>query len=136
MYYTPASYSELKQVMDNDPCLFHGLTKEREVKFKNWLPGNMHIYNTFVHYATELKWGSNRNYYSARAIWERLRWETMLEDSDGPPPKISDLNMPFVSWLSMYAEPPLKGMFRTRKKKDDDEELFELIGEEVVVRRQ
>jgi len=123
-------YSKLKQVMDNDPLLFNGLTEEREVKFKEWLPENMHIYNAFIKYARELKWRNNRDYYSARAIWERLRWETMLEDSNGPPPKISDLNMPFVSWLSMYVEPDLKGMFRKRKKKEEDDEgePFELIG--------
>lgn len=125
--------------MDNDPLLFNGLTEDREVKFKEWLPENMHIYNAFIKYARELKWRYNRDYYSARAIWERLRWETMMEDSNpfnvdekskGPPPKISDLNMPFVSWLSMYAEPDLKGMFRKRKKKEEDDEgePFELIG--------
>lgn len=108
--------------------LFGGLTEEREVKFKKWLPKNMHIYNAFIEYARELKWGNNREYYSARAIWERLRWDTMLQDTDGPPPKISDLNMPFVSWLSMSAEPDLEGMFRTRSKKEDDDEPFELIG--------
>ena len=124
------SYSELKQVMDNDPLLFDGLTEEREVRFKEWLPNNMHIYNAFIKYARELKWRNNRDYYSARAIWERLRWDTWIKDTDGPPPKISDLNMPFVSWLSMNAEPDLKGMFRTRRKKEDDdeEEPFELIG--------
>jgi hypothetical protein len=111
-----ANYSKLKQMMDNDPYLFQGLTKDREVKFKKWLPNNMHIYNAFIKYANELKWRSNRTYYSARAIWERLRWETMLEDSTGDC-KISDLNMPFVSWLSMEAEPDLKGMFKKRRTK-------------------
>ena len=122
------SYFELKQVLDDNPYLFHGLTKEREVKFKGWLPNNMHIYNAFVQYAVQLKFISNRDYYSARAIWERLRWDTFHQDADGPPPKISDLNMPFVSWLSMEAEQDLRGMFRKRIKQDDDEEPFELVG--------
>ena len=128
--YVPHRYCDLKQIMDDDPYLFYGLTKEREVKFKEWLPNNMHIYVAFFQYATELKCNSNRDYYSARAIWERLRWDTWLQDSEGPPPKISDLNMPFVSWLAMEAEPHLRGMFRTRGKKEDDDEgePFELIG--------
>jgi len=112
--------------MDNDPYLFDGLTKDREKKFKAWLPDNMHIYDAFIKFANELKWLNNRKYYSARAIWERLRWESMLQDTDSDC-KISDLNMPFVSWLSMEAEPGLKGMFKKRRSKMDDPDYHEAV---------
>ena len=94
-------YLRLKRVMDSDPFLFRGLTEERETRFKRWLPSNTHVYEAFVEYARELKYANRRNYYSARAIWERLRWDTMVHDKFGGDTKLSDVNMPFVSWLSM-----------------------------------
>jgi len=119
-------YPRLKHLMDYDPYLFDGLKKDREKKFKTWLPYNMHIYDAFVKFAYELNRLKNRRYYSARAIWERLRWETMLQDADTDSDcKISDLNMPFVSWLSMEAEPSLKGMFKKRRSKMADPDCHE-----------
>lgn len=110
------TYAELNIIMLNNPDLFKGLTPEREIKFKEWLPDNMAVYHAFVKYAKELRNYQIRNYYSARAIWERLRWDTMVSDT-GKLFKLSDLNMPFVSWLSMEAEPDLAGMFQKRKNK-------------------
>lgn len=112
-------YLRLKRVMDSDPFLFRGLTEERETRFKRWLPSNTHVYEAFVEYARELKYANRRNYYSARAIWERLRWDTMVHDKFGGDTKLSDVNMPFVSWLSMAAEPDLRGMFKKRIKRED-----------------
>lgn len=107
--------------MDQRPDLFDGLTYWREQKFKKWLPENMHIYAAFVRYAKQLKSAANRPYYSARAIWERLRWDTILEDRPDGTYKMSDLNMPFVAWLAMAAEPELRGMFKKRKANHDEE---------------
>ena len=112
-------YLRLKRVMDSDPFLFRGLTEERETRFKRWLPSNTHVYEAFVDYARELKYANRRNYYSARAIWERLRWDTMVHDKFGGDTKLSDVNMPFVSWLSMAAESDLRGMFKKRLKRED-----------------
>lgn len=108
------SYEELFKLMDNEPHLFDGLTFEREIKFKKWLPNNMHIYFAFVGYAKDLKKTKKRQYYSARAIWERLRWDSFMSDSPQGEFKMCDLSMPFISWLSMRAEPELNGMFKKR----------------------
>ena len=119
---TETTYQDLKGVMEEKPMLFDGLTGSREVKFKEWLPHNMNVYTAFVEYALELKYNARREYYSARAIWERLRWDTLIEDTDAEF-KISDLNMPFVSWLSMEAEPEMESMFKKRKAHDRVDEV-------------
>ena len=109
------TYEELEAIMDADLSLFEGLIPAREVKFKTWLPDNMHIYRAFVDYARQIK-GRGREYFSARTIWELIRWETIIADKPEGHYKMSDLNMPFVSWLSMKAEPELKGMFKQKRK--------------------
>jgi len=121
-------YLRLKRIMDNDPHLFQGLTEEREARFKRWLPNNTHVYEAFVDYARELKHANLRQYYSARAIWERLRWDTMTHDTFGGDTKLSDVNMPFVSWLSMAAEIDLHGMFKKRKNRNHDVKEEETSG--------
>ena len=109
------NYVELQRIMDSDPYLFEGLKPEREFKFREWLPRNMHIYREFVKYAKKLKEVKGREYYSARTIWELIRWETIIADRPEGHYKMSDLNMPFVSWLVMKAEPELEGMFKQKK---------------------
>ncbi len=90
----------------------------REVEFKRWLPDNMHTYISFVNYARQLRRRGGRNYYSARAIWERLRWDSMIRESPQGTFKINGNHVPFTSWLVMEAEPDLAGMFRKRAKDD------------------
>lgn len=114
------TYPELKSIMDEEPDLFKGLTPAREVKFKNWLLYNMRIYREFVKYAMILRSSRARKYYSARAIWERIRWETIIGDKPYGHYKLADRNMPFVSWLVMKAEPELAGMFQKKGRVDGD----------------
>lgn len=115
------SYPELQAIMDENPYLFEGLKPAREFTFREWLPRNMHIYKAFVRYAVQLKETKARKYYSARAIWERLRWDSMTADKPEGRFKLADTSMPFVSWLSMKAEPELEGMFQTRERSVGDE---------------
>lgn len=109
------NYVELQTIMEQNPTLFEGLTPARKVKFKEWLPNNMHIYQEFVRCAQKLRLLQNRYYYSARMIWEKIRWDTIMKDRPEGYFKMSDLNMPFVSWLAMAAEPELKGMFKQKR---------------------
>ena len=119
------TYQDLCGVMENNPNIFLGLDEDRELKFREWLPENMRVYNAFVNFALELKRNARRDYYSARAIWERLRWQSLIEDTD-PDFKLSDSSMPFVSWLSMEAEPEMKGMFQKRLAKSVREEQLKI----------
>ncbi len=119
------TYQDLCRVLENNPNIFLGLDKSRELKFREWLPENMRVYNAFVNFALELKRNTRRDYYSARAIWERLRWQSLVEDTD-PDFKLSDSSMPFVSWLSMEAEPEMKGMFQKRLAKSMQKEQLKI----------
>ena len=110
------TYRELWKVMEWDLSIFDGLDKDNAIKFKRWLPDNMHIYNSFVAYAHQLKQANKREYYSARAIWERLRWDSMTTENDDGHFKINGNYAPFVSWLVMEMEPELEGMFRKRTR--------------------
>tara|TARA_Y100001951_G_C11029957_1_gene124420 strand:- start:56 stop:421 length:366 start_codon:yes stop_codon:yes gene_type:complete len=111
--------------MENNPNIFLGLDEDRELKFREWLPENMRVYNAFVNFALELKRNARRDYYSARAIWERLRWQSLIEDTD-PDFKLSDSSMPFVSWLSMEAEPEMEDMFQKRLAKSMQKEQLKI----------
>ena len=119
------TYQDLCGVMENNPNIFLGLDKDRELKFREWLPENMRVYNAFVNFALELKRNARRDYYSARAIWERLRWQSLIEDTD-PDFKLSDSSMPFVSWLSMEAEPEMEDMFQKRLAKSMQKEQLKI----------
>ena len=119
------TYQDLCRVLENNPNIFLGLDKSRELKFREWLPENRRVYNAFVNFALELKRNTRRDYYSARAIWERLRWQSLVEDTD-PDFKLSDSSMPFVSWLSMEAEPEMKGMFQKRLAKSMQKEQLKI----------
>ena len=110
------TYEDLRDIMDENPHLFDGLTPSKAEFFRKWLPNNMHIYKLFVKYATELKVYGHREYYSARAIWHRLRWESMVSDKPEAHLKISDHNSPYVARLVMVAEPQLKNMFRRKSQ--------------------
>tara|TARA_R100000656_G_C3937315_1_gene126026 strand:+ start:125 stop:520 length:396 start_codon:yes stop_codon:yes gene_type:complete len=119
------TYQDLCEVMKNNPNIFLGLDGGRELKFREWLPENMKVYNAFVSFALELKRNARRDYYSARAIWERLRWQSLIEDTD-PDFKLSDSSMPFVSWLSMKAEPEMEDMFQKRLAKSMQRECLKV----------
>tara|TARA_R100000656_G_scaffold69946_1_gene52530 strand:+ start:178 stop:573 length:396 start_codon:yes stop_codon:yes gene_type:complete len=119
------TYQDLCGVMENNPNIFLGLDEDRELKFREWLPENMRVYNAFVNFALELKRNARRDYYSARAIWERLRWQSLIEDTD-PDFKLSDSSMPFVSWLSMEAEPEMEDMFQKRLAKSMQKEQLKI----------
>lgn len=109
-------YVELQRIMGQNPYLFEGLCVKNEVAFREWLPRNMHIYIWFVGFATAMKVTRDRDYYSARMIWERIRWETMLREKPEKEHKLSNNHAPFMAWLVMEAEPELAGMFQKKRR--------------------
>lgn len=110
------TYTELEIVMDSDPCLFDGLAPAGEHKFRVWLKDNMHIYRYFTGFAEDLKLRGAREYYSARIIWERIRWESIFAEQvrRGVVFKINNNYAPFMARLAMRSEPELEGMFQVR----------------------
>jgi hypothetical protein len=86
-------------------------TKENFIEFDEKHP---EIYELFVKFTKQA--ASIKNRYSAKAIFHRLRWETMVS-GDGEY-KIDD------GWISHYARkfiseyPELEGFFETRNRKN------------------
>ena len=86
---------------------------------------NPHIYELFIKYA--LIAAQVRDTFSARSIWERIRWDGMIQTKDG----VGDFKLP-DNLISRYARkfmqdyPSLKGFFRTKRIRElgelDDEE--------------
>jgi len=76
---------------------------------------NPQIYDMFVEFALQV--ASRREYYSAKNIFHRIRWETMIEESASQF-KIDD------GWISHYARkfaseyPDNKDLFKFRNRKN------------------
>jgi len=76
---------------------------------------NPEIFDNFAHFA--LIAAQHRRYYSAKAVFHRVRWETMISGEDDIY-KIDD------GWISHYARkfmrlyPEHDGFFQTRTRRD------------------
>lgn len=106
----------LKVIAENDG-IFEDLNNEDW--FYEWLVGSVHIVVKFEEYSIMLKERGKRDIYSARAIVEGMRWDSLISDSDVEY-KINDHCVPFLSRLVMAANPRLAGMFSCRGKKQVD----------------
>ena len=84
-------------------------------QFIEWFPLNMHVIEAFERYAIELKRNGNREYYSIKAILERLRWDSMLEDS-ALDYKLNNNHAACISRILMRLNPELDGMFHLRSQ--------------------
>lgn len=80
--------------------------------FKIYDMQNPHIYEQFKHFALIVT--EKRKYYSAKCIFHRVRWETMMSGTGDH--KIDD------GWISHYARkfmdenPEHEGFFKTRTR--------------------
>ena len=104
-----ATLAELQALMLVHIDMFMGM--KRVSWFYEWLKTNMHIYHTFEDYTWEHKLRMSKHYFSARAIIEIMRWNTLSKDSTIDF-KISDHCMPYLARLVMLRNPELEGMFR------------------------
>ena len=101
-------------LINNNPDLFKGLMDKHLQKFLEWLPDNIHVLNAFGKYAIQLKESKRRDYYSAYAIRERLRWDSMISEI-GTEYKLSNNMTPFLSRLIMKMDNRLNGMFKIKE---------------------
>ena len=92
---------------------FEGTAKE---KFDQYDNANPHIYELFKRFAFEAI-DSGREYFSAEAIVNRVRWETMISGDDDY--KINNNYKPFYSRKFMNEFPQYNNFFRTRISKAD-----------------
>ena len=89
---------------------------EAKVKFDQYDNDNPHIYELFKRFAFEAI-DSGREYFSAEAIINRVRWETMMSGNDEY--KINNNYKPFYSRKFMKEYPQYGKFFRTRISKAD-----------------
>ncbi len=113
-----SDYMRLKKIMDAK-ALFRDLDNSTgEGNFRVWLREHMEIYDTFIQYAREYRSIENRSVYSANAIWQRIRWDTMLSDDSDKEWRLNAIYTSFFARLAMAAEPDLEGMFKLRGSKN------------------
>lgn len=84
--------------------------------FKEWIQDNLHIYNEFERHAFHLKREGKRDFYSARAIMEQMRWETLFKEVGSADYKINNNSIPYLSRLVMLENLELDGMFQLRRR--------------------
>ena len=89
----------------------------------------MHVIEAFERYAIELKRNGNREYYSIKAILERLRWDSMLEDS-ALDYKLNNNHAACISRILMRLNPELDGMFQLRSQVKPRNEVEDARDEE------
>lgn len=79
---------------------------------------NPHIYQMFESFTLKVI-ATGRKYFSARAIIERMRWQTQIEDNSVTF-KISDHPMPFYARLFEKNNPQYKGFFKKHRCPADE----------------
>jgi len=125
------TYYQVASLLTNEPEILHEVKYRYRKQFIEWFPLNMHVIEAFERYAIELKRNGNREYYSIKAILERLRWDSMLEDS-ALDYKLNNNHAACISRILMRLNPELDGMFQLRSQvkprhevedaRDDEEE--------------
>jgi hypothetical protein len=79
-------------------------------KFKEYHQKNPHIWNAFEKFACIAS--QHRNKFSARAIFEQIRWETMVSgDGDF---KVWDHASPYYARMFEEKYPQFEGFFRKK----------------------
>jgi hypothetical protein len=125
------TYQQVAHLITFEPEILDEVKYRYRKDFIAWFPLNMHVIEAFERYAIELKRNGNREYYSIKAILERLRWDSMLEDS-ALDYKLNNNHAACISRILMRLNPELDGMFQLRSQvkprhevedaRDDEEE--------------
>lgn len=101
--------------MEKQLTLFAGI--ENLSYYQEYDRKNPRIYEMFKHFALEaVRMGRKR--FSAEAVINRIRWETMVRGDDEF--KINNNIKPYYSRKFMNEYPELEGFFQLRKSKADE----------------
>ena len=116
------TYQQIANLLVFYPEIFDEVKPRYRKQFMEWWPTNMHVIEAFERYAIQLRRSGKREYYSIKAILERLRWDSMLNDS-ALDYKLNNNRAACISRILMRLNPELDGMFKTRSmvKKDVEE---------------
>lgn len=80
-------------------------------RFEKYHRENPHVYAMFKKFA--LQSASRRSRFSARAVFHRMRWQSMIEGNDEF--KINNNYSPYYARLFEQEYPDLAGFFEKRK---------------------
>ena len=117
------TYQQIANLLVFYPEIFDDIVPRYRKQFMEWWPTNMHVIEAFERYAIQLRRSGKREYYSIKAILERLRWDSMLNDS-ALDYKLNNNHAACISRILMRLNPELDGMFQTRSQvKKDVEEI-------------
>lgn len=82
-------------------------------EFEIYHAENPHVYQMFEAFTLQVI-GTGRKYFSARAIIERMRWQSLIEDNSEAF-KISDHPMPYYARLFERNHPAHVGFFKKKR---------------------
>jgi hypothetical protein len=123
------TYQQVAHLITFEPEILDEVKYRYRKDFIAWFPLNMHVIEAFERYAIELKRNGNREYYSIKAILERLRWDSMLEDS-ALDYKLNNNHAACISRILMRLNPELDGMFQLRSQVKPRNEVEDARDEE------
>ena len=123
------TYQQIAHLITFEPEILDEVKYRYRKDFIAWFPLNMHVIEAFERYAIELKRNGNREYYSIKAILERLRWDSMLEDS-ALDYKLNNNHAACISRILMRLNPELDGMFQLRSQVKPRNEVEDARDEE------
>ena len=123
------TYQQVAHLITFEPEILDEVKYRYRKDFIAWFPLNMHVIEAFERYAIELKRNGNREYYSIQAILERLRWDSILEDS-ALDYKLNNNHAACISRILMRLNPELDGMFQLRSQVKPRHEVEDARDEE------
>jgi len=123
------TYQQVAHLITFEPEILDEVKYRNRKQFIEWFPLNMHVIEAFERYAIELKRNGNREYYGIKAILERLRWDSMLEDS-ALDYKLNNNHVACISRILMRLNPELDGMFQLRSQVKPRNEVEDARDEE------
>ena len=123
------TYQQVANLLMFYPEVLDDIVPRYRKQFMEWWPTNMHVIEAFEKYAIQLKRSGKREYYSIKAILERLRWDSMLEDS-ALDYKLNNNHAACISRILMRLNPELDGMFQLRSQVKPKNEVEDARDEE------
>jgi len=111
---------------DGQPDLFSKSRADQIFeRFVEFHQANPNVWSLFCHFADDMR--KTQDHYSARAIFERVRWEidyTVKTDND--PLKINDHCSPYYGRMYLATHPEAEGFFQLRKRTSEDRSAYKI----------